>query len=52
MDNVEETIENPGLGVVHYAESIQDIVDWIGNFDSAPAVLVTPSLWSRFHDTM
>ena len=37
---VGETIENPGLGVVHYAESIQDIVDWIENLDSAPAVLV------------
>ena len=40
VDIVGEIIENPGLGVVHYAKSIQDIVDWIENLDSAPAVLV------------
>ncbi len=40
VDIVGETPENLGLGVVHYAESIQDIVDWIENLDSAPAVLI------------
>ena len=40
VDVVGESPENPGLGVVHYADSIRDIVDWMGNLDPAPAVLI------------
>ena len=35
-----ETTQNPGLAVAHYSETIQDILDWLENADSAPAVLI------------
>ena len=40
VDVVGESPENPGTGVVHYANSIRDIVDWMGNLDPALAVLI------------
>jgi hypothetical protein len=40
-----EATENPGLGVVQYAESIQSILDWIENPDTAPAILVPSHLF-------
>ena len=40
VDVVGESPENSGLGVVHYADSIRDIVDWMENLDPAPAVLI------------
>jgi len=35
-----ETTQNPGLAVAHYAEGIQDILDWLKNSHAAPAVLI------------
>jgi len=40
VDVVGEPQRTCVLGLVQYAESIQDIVDWIENLGSAPAVLI------------
>jgi hypothetical protein len=40
VDVLGERPDNPGLGVVHYVESIKDIVCWIDNPYTAPAVLI------------
>jgi hypothetical protein len=32
--------QNPGLGVVHYAESIEDVICWIETLNPAPAILI------------
>jgi hypothetical protein len=45
VDVLGEAPKNPGLGVVHYADSIADIVRWIENPDTAPAVLISSNLF-------
>jgi len=40
VNTLGETTQNPGLAVAHYAEGIQDILDWLENSDAAPAVLI------------
>ena len=40
VDALGEITQNPGLAVVHYAERIQDILDWLESSDTAPAVLI------------
>ena len=37
--------ENPGLGVVHYATDIGDVIRWIQTTTTAPAVLVATHLF-------
>ncbi|KAM6498794.1 hypothetical protein JOM56_006742 [Amanita muscaria] len=37
--------ENPGLGVVHYAAGIKDVLKWIENPTTMPAVLVPSHLF-------
>jgi hypothetical protein len=37
--------QNPGLGVVHYAAGIEEVIDWIETPAVAPAVLVTSHLF-------
>jgi hypothetical protein len=39
--------QNPGLGVMHYAEDIEDVLEWIENVNPAwPAVLVSTTQFS------
>ena len=37
--------ENPGLGVIHYAADIDDVIGWIQTTATAPAVLVAMHLF-------
>jgi hypothetical protein len=37
--------ENPGLGVVHYATGVEDVIRWIEAPDTAPAVLISTYLF-------
>jgi hypothetical protein len=37
--------ENPGLGVVHYAPSIEDTIDWLDKPDNASALLIPSCLF-------
>jgi hypothetical protein len=57
VDILGEAPENPGLSVVQYADSMNDILDWIENGAAAPAVLVPNGLfgpdimmWCRTQD--
>jgi hypothetical protein len=37
--------QNPGLSVVHYAETIEDVIHWIETLDPVPAVLIARYLF-------
>lgn len=57
VDNLGEAPKNPGLFVVQYANSMNDILDWIENGTAAPAVLVPNNnfgpdimMWCRTQD--
>ena len=45
VDVLGDAPQNPALGVVHYAASIEEVIRWIGTPDVAPAVLVTSHLF-------
>ena len=45
VDVIGEAPQNPGLGVVHYADTIDDVICWIENLDPAPAILVASHLF-------
>lgn len=45
VDILGDAPQNPGLGVVHYAASIEEIIHWIETPAVAPAVLVTSHLF-------
>ena len=40
-----EAPQNLGLGVVHYAASLKDVLHWIETLAVAPAVLITSHLF-------
>jgi hypothetical protein len=40
VDVLGKAPQNPGLGVVHYAADIKDVLEWIQNPTTMPAVLV------------
>lgn len=41
MDLLGEAPQNPGLGVMHYAPKIEDVINWIENPTTTLAVLVS-----------
>jgi hypothetical protein len=45
VDVLGDAPENPGLGVVHYAAGVEDIIHWIETPAAAPAVLVATHLF-------
>jgi hypothetical protein len=46
VDVIGESPQNPGLGVVHYAANISEVLDWIENTTTTmPAVLVPSNLF-------
>ena len=45
VDVLEDAPQNPGLCVVHYAASIEEVIHWIQTPAVAPAVLVTSHLF-------
>ena len=45
VDVLGEPPENPGLGVVHYATGVEDVIRWIETPATAPAVLITTHLF-------
>ena len=45
VDVIGEAPQNPGLGVVHYAGTIEDIICWIETLDPAPAILIPSDLF-------
>ena len=45
VDVLGDAPENPGLGVVHYAASVEDVIRWIETPAAAPAVLVATHLF-------
>jgi len=42
---MEEAPQNPGLCIVRYAETIDDVINWIETLDSAPAILISSDLF-------
>ncbi|KAF8718973.1 hypothetical protein AX14_011619 [Amanita brunnescens Koide BX004] len=44
-DVIGEVPQNPGLGVVHYAGTIEDVICWIETLDPAPAILIASDLF-------
>ncbi|KAF8326242.1 hypothetical protein F5887DRAFT_1144981 [Amanita rubescens] len=40
-----EAPQNPGLCIVHYAETINDVINWIETLDPAPAILISSNLF-------
>lgn len=57
VDTLGDTPSNPGLGVVHYAANIKDVIDWLETPDSSPAVLVPsaqfgPDIMVRCRDVL
>jgi hypothetical protein len=56
IDVLGEKPENPGLGVVHYASSIEEIIDWIEQLDTASEILIPshlfgPDVMARCHSS-
>ncbi|KIM36117.1 hypothetical protein M413DRAFT_449431 [Hebeloma cylindrosporum] len=47
MDFLGKGSRNWGLGVVHYAAGIEDVLDWIEKPTTTPAVLVPGNLWPK-----
>ena len=45
VDVLGEAPENPGLAVVHYASSIEDIINWVDELGTTSAVLITKNLF-------
>jgi len=45
VDVLGDAPENPGLGVVHYAAGVEDVIRWIETPAAAPAVLVATHLF-------
>jgi hypothetical protein len=45
VDVLGEVPKIPGLGVVHYAAGVEDVIRWIEAPDTAPAVLVSTNLF-------
>jgi len=45
VDVLGEAPQNPGLGVVHYAAGVEDVLGWIETLAAAPAVLITSHLF-------
>jgi len=45
VDVLGDSPQNPGLGVVHYASNIDDVIDWIQTTGTASAVLVATHLF-------
>ena len=46
MDVLKNFPQNPGLGVVHYASDIDNVVDWIQTINTTLAILVAMYLFS------
>ncbi|KAF8341836.1 hypothetical protein F5887DRAFT_1062436 [Amanita rubescens] len=40
-----EAPQNPGPCIVHYAETIDDVINWIETLDPAPAILISSNLF-------
>ena len=40
-----EAPQNPGLCIVHYAETIDDVINWIETLNPAPAFLISSNLF-------
>jgi hypothetical protein len=45
VDVLGDAPQNPGLGVVHYAADIKEVIRWLETPDVAPAVLITTHLF-------
>jgi hypothetical protein len=45
VDVLGDAPQNPGLGVVHYAASVEEVIHWIETPAVVPAVLVTSHLF-------
>jgi hypothetical protein len=45
VDILGDALQNPGLGVVHYAASVEEVMHWIETPAVVPAVLVTSHLF-------
>jgi len=57
VDVLGDAPQNPGLGVVHYAEGIEDVINWIENPTTTPAILTSsdtfgPDLMIRTRDVL
>jgi len=45
VDVLGRASENPGLSAVHYASSIEDIIDWMDKLDTASVLLIPSHLF-------
>jgi hypothetical protein len=45
VDIIGDAPQNPGLGVVHYAANVEEVLHWIENPATAPAVLIPSHLF-------
>lgn len=45
VDVIGEAPQNPGLSVIHYAGTIEDVIHWIETLETAPAILIASNLF-------
>lgn len=45
VDVIGEAPQNPGLSVIHYAGTIEDVIHWIETLETTPAILIASNLF-------